>query len=710
MKKKKNPINIVQQFKCAYVQHLVADFETCKTEDGSDVRVWAWGLADIFNEKYIQGTDIDSFLDQILSDNLVYDIGMHNLKFDGNYILPALFKRGYRYVNDKKFFDMFLSGEDLSKVFTHNITVMGQWFNIIIGKEKRASGNVKAFAHIWDTVRLFPETLEEVGALYCKNNKKITETQDFYNKIRPVGHKLTAEEERYLKADCLTLAEALRGQHETYGTLFRTRASKAFSFFKDCCTDDTGEVSLYSMKYEGVKQLKIPRIKGLEEYAGQWFRDVPLAIKNEIKRANVKIEPIIEYYIPSYYIWQELKLSYRGGISYVYPSYAEQDIEQRVTVLDVNSMYAHCLRNFKMPYGKFTRHKGAPYDIPHTTWIACARVSFKLKNDYNLPCIQIKGKYGREWLRESTDYRTKGRKSKYNEDIITFTEVDYQTFCENYDFVVHEWFYHFRFNQFGNSDGQRFVDKYYTQKQNADKKIAEIKARYKEEGNEDGYLTDEEYIKAQLERQEAKTILNSAYGKFGTKYVLLSKNSEWTSDKGIAFTPETETFNKEPNDPSHYYLPYASFVTSYARQYLVRTWNAFKGKAIYCDTDSIHALCSVDELPKELHKIIDWDETGELGMWKVEGEFKKARYIRPKTYIEVDDKDEAHVTCAGAPTQVKELMNWDNFRTGFNAWDEADKQGKKRADHSKLAPKHYPSGVHLEPSNYQILKDIEEEE
>lgn len=697
--KKKNPFTLIHDYKTSYIRHYVADFETCKTEDGTDVRTWAWGMANIFDyNEFEHGTNIDVFLNRLLADKNIYDIGIHNLKFDGNFILPALFKRGYKYVNDKTFLDMFLKGEDLSNVFTHNITSMGQWFNIIVGKPKRASKSTPAFIYFWDTLKLFPMTLKEVGTQYNKQYFKLEEGADFYDTVRPQNHALTGEELDYLRLDCLTLAEALRGQFERYGRIYRTRASKAFKFFKDCCNGDDNKSNLYSLKYEGVKQLKLPLIKGLEEYEGVHFRDVPLSVKNQIKALNIKITPHIDYYIPNYYTWLDLKQSYRGGISYVNPYYTETSINQKILVLDVNSMYPYCLRTFKMPYGKFTYHKGAPAEVANTTWIACARVSFRLKNDYNLPCIQIKDKYGREWLRESTDYRTKGRASAYNEDIITFTAVDYETYLENYDFVVHEWIFHYRFNLFSNLDGQRFVDRYYAQKVEADKKIKEIKKQYPTT-----YKNNPDFIKASLERQEAKIILNSAYGKMGTKYVLLSKNSRYIEGEPIEFIPEHEQFNKEPDDPSHYYLPYASFVTSYARQMLVRAWRTFKGKAVYCDTDSIHAICTREELPSELLPFIDFEESGELGKWKIEGEFIKGRYIRAKTYVEVDADNKAHITCAGAPTQVKKLMTWDNFRTGFNAWEECDKRDLKRKEYSKLIPKRYPSGVDLVPTNFEIL-------
>ena len=701
MTRKYKPFTIAKNMTYDYVKHCTADFETCQTEDGKDVRVWAWGLSDIMEYDFNYGNNIESFIDTILSDRYVYDIGFHNLKYDGNYILPALYKKGFEYMPSKDFMTAWEQGEDLTNKFTHNITAQGQWFSMTVVKPTKATTNTPAFVHFWDTLKLFPESLKNVGKQYNKIYQKIDEPKDFYTAIRPVGHQLTVDELLYLKNDCLTLAESLRVQFETYGTIYRTRASKAFEFFKACCVAEDEKTNVYKAHYEGLQQFKIPRIAGLEDWEGAYYRFAPKDVRAKIKRSGVKLEKAHEYFIKSFKVWEEFKQAYRGGISYVNPNYIERDVIDDITVLDVNSMYPYCLRNFPIPFGRFFKRKGKPTSSPTTTWIACARVSFKLKESYHLPCIQMKYKYGREWLAESTDYKEWGELDYYNDDVIWFTEVDFKTYQLNYDFTVHEWISWYEFKQCGNADGKAFIDKYYTQKQQAEIKMRE---RAKELGDDpERYENDPIYIKAKLERQEAKIIMNSAYGKHGTKYVLLSKATEFISpDEPVHFTAEKVAFNKEPDDPSHYYIPYACFVTAYARNMLVTAWNTFKGKALYCDTDSIHFKGTEDDIPKELAEYVDWLKTGDLGKWKVEGSFIAGRYLRSKTYIEVDEKDVAHITCAGATPEIKELMTWDTFKVGFNAWAICDVEGKDKNYHCKLKPKQYPSGVLLEPQNFEI--------
>lgn len=690
------PFTIAKSFKNKYVTHVVADFETCFTDESkTNVRVWAWGFLDYIAGEYSEGTNIDSFLDKILSDKIVYDIGFHNLKFDGTFIIPQLFKRGFKYLPNHKFMKRWENGESMAGYFTHNITATGQWFSLTIVKDKQANQSTPAFVHIWDTFKLFPVSLQKLGIQYNTKTQKIKEDREFYERIRPLNHVLTTEEHEYLKADCEVVALALKGQLERYGTIYRTQASKAFTFFKECCTDEVG-TNVYERNYEGLKQWKVPEIKGLEDYKGASVRYLPRNVRDKIDESGAKLIKDKDYYIPDYYTWLDIKRSYTGGISYVNPFYQERSIEEKITVLDVNSMYPYCLRTFPIPYGRFERVEGAPKPEKGGAWVACARVSFRLKKPSNLPCIQMKEEHGRKWLRESSDYMRYGELDPYNEDVIFFNSVDYETYQETYDFTVHRWLYHYWFPNVAYKDGRTFIDKFYKEKQNADNIMNALKREFPED-----FTENIEFQKASFNRQEAKIMMNSAYGKHGTKYFLYAKDSVYLGeDVGVKYVPETEISRDPDEEPSHYYCPYASFVTSYARRMLVTAWNAFNGRAVYCDTDSIHFIGTPEDIPEGVP--VDKSKTGDLGLWKVENEFVKGRYLRPKSYIEITEGGDKNVVCAGATAQIKELMNWETFRVGFNAWRIADENGFDFRDHSKLTPKQYPDGVALENVNFEI--------
>lgn len=708
------PFTIANNFKYGYVTHCTADFETCFCDDTrQDVRVWAFGLYDYISGDYQQGNNIDDFLKKILLDSQVYDIAFHNLKFDGSFILPALYRLGYEYIPNRKFMEMWKNDQDVSNYFTHNITNMGQWFSVTIGKKRMATPRTPAFVHIWDSLKLFPQTLKEIGLQYNKDFKKLDFSKEDYERIRPAGYDPLPYEWEYLKADCLTLGEALKNQLSIYGKLYRTRASKAFSFFKESCTAaNDPDYNLYSLKYEGVQKKIVPYIEELADYEGKEFRFLPRTVKDYIRAKKIKMDVQTDWYIPSYKVWLDLKKAYRGGISYVNPFYKEKSINEPLASLDRNSMYPSEMYEKPIPYGAFEKVNGKPDIDKYAVWIACARVSFKLKKPEYLPCIQLKGVYGREWLAESTDFKEWNEESKWNEDILFFSSVDFETFQNTYHFTVHEWIYYYGFKNADNGDGYRFITQCYAEKEEAGQKRGEIEKRLV---NFEIFSQDDDWIRYNNQYAEAKVKMNSAYGKHGTKYNLLSKRTDWI-DECVVYTGEQENFNKEPDEPSHYYIPYAVFVTSYARQSLVTTWNAFVDAGahpVYCDTDSIHYIGNDDTVPESLHHAIDWEKTGALGLWKVEGHYTHGRYLRSKAYMEIEENGDVKAVCAGATPAIKKVMTWENFHVGFDAWEIIEKTGRKKGlsadeiqtlknEHCKLKPKLYPSGVSLVPQNFQI--------
>lgn len=143
------------------------------------------------------------------------------------------------------------------------------------------------------------------------------------------------------------------------------------------------------------------------------------------------------------------------------------------------------------------------------------------------------------------------------------------------------------------------------------------------------------------------------------------------------------------------YIPVGSFITAYARNKTIRTSQAIKDYSIrkygkdlyiYSDTDSIHTLLSIEEL-KQFCEIDDY----ELGKWKHEATFSKARFIRQKCYIEEID-NEIKITCAGLPSKCYDFVTWENFKTGFKCG-------------GKLVFKHVKGGVKLVETEFTIKDD-----
>jgi hypothetical protein len=131
---------------------------------------------------------------------------------------------------------------------------------------------------------------------------------------------------------------------------------------------------------------------------------------------------------------------------------------------------------------------------------------------------------------------------------------------------------------------------------------------------------------------------------------------------------------------------------------------------IYADTDSLHLVGR--EIPSEL-EISKTD----LGKWKHESTFRRARYLRQKCYVEElivsekkykqfieDNEDTQHlacirngeylltnITCAGMPDRCYQYVNWDNFIVGSSY-------------KGKLQPMHVKGGIVLKDIDFTIKK------
>ena len=119
----------------------------------------------------------------------------------------------------------------------------------------------------------------------------------------------------------------------------------------------------------------------------------------------------------------------------------------------------------------------------------------------------------------------------------------------------------------------------------------------------------------------------------------------------------------EKEERTPVYLPVGAFITAWARDYTIRAAQANYVRFLYADTDSLHLLGT--ELPDNLR--ID---PYELGAWKHELTFKRAKYIRAKSYVE-ETEEKLKITCAGLPKSSYEYVTFDNFEKG------AEYQGKR---------------------------------
>lgn len=366
----------------------------------------------------------------------------------------------------------------------------------------------------------------------------------------------------------------------------------------------------------------------------------------------------------------DIRQSYKGGFTYVSPLYAGIKVGHGMT-LDINSMYPSMMYNKPMPIGEPKLFSGRyEEDIEYPLYVQMFSCSFDLKKG-KIPSIQLK----RNRLFQANEYieSTNGEVVE-----LCLTSVDYELFRKQYNVSNLEFYGGYKFKQ---TTGlfKSYIDKF-----------MQMKIESKKAGNKAQTLI-------------AKLFLNSLYGRFG-----LNPNSgtkiPFIVDGRLAYTIKMA----EAGERKPVYIPVASFITSYARSYIInssqtiRDWS-LKNKGydayVYSDTDSMKILLDKEDLDK-LSDVLEIDDY-KLGAWAFEEEWQAGKWIRQKCYIEQMMDGSISATVAGLPKRLAPLLNFDNFRIGFTT-AELDPQKVKELGGYKLRYKHVDGGVILEDTDFTI--------
>ena len=537
------------------------DFET--TTDVDDCRVWAVGFCDIDTLEFNYGNTIDYFFEFAVNYDKIY---FHNLKFDGEFLIAELFKRGYKHTKNKK-----VNACEFSTL----ISDMGQYYNICININEK-------IVNIYDSLKLLPFTVEKIAKMF---KLPILKGEIDYNKYRPIGHIITQDEVDYLKNDCEIMARALMIQF-TQNLKKITIGSNALSDYKNIIGKKKFERNFPPLEYDA-----------------------------------------------------KLRKSYKGGFTYVNPRYAGVTLGKGI-VLDVNSLYPAMMYFKNLPYGEGVYFTGEYKDDKiYNTYIQKFECEFELKEN-KIPTIQIKGNYSYK----PTEYITKSDGIEQ----LTLTNVDFKLFLENYNVYNLHFYDGYKFKS-NNNMFKPYIDKW-----------MDVKIRAEQEGN--GAM-----------RTLAKLMLNNLYGKFSTNPLKRRKIPYYAGR--VRYSVD------EPELTKGLYLPVGAFITSYARETTIRSAMKVYDRFLYSDTDSLHLIG--EELPDNL-KIDKYN----LGEWKHESTFTKAKFLRAKTYVEEID-GELKITCAGMPKRCHEQVTFNNFNIG------AEYTGK-------LIPKHVDGGIVLDETTFII--------
>jgi hypothetical protein len=479
------------------------------------------------------------------------------------------------------------------KTFTTLISDSGQWYTMTICMRTTRTQSIRL--KINDSLKLLPFSVSEIARSFKMDDQK---GKIDYTMNRPVGYELTEDEIEYIRKDVAIVGHALKQL-----------------FIQNMNSITIGANALKDYK----------RVLG-----GRFF----------------------EYYFPQPNYDEDVRLSYRGGFTYLNPKYASREIGPGI-VLDVNSLYPYVMYDRPMPVGDGVYFDGQyPDNRIYPLYVQMIKCQFELKPGH-IPTIQIKTP---SIYFNPVEYVTS---SGIEEITLCLTSVDLQLFMDQYDVYNIEylggWMFHSALGLFSD-----YIDKW-----------TAAKVQAKVENNHGLYIL-------------AKLMLNSLYGKFATNPKVKSKVPVYDPTDDFIHLKVVDQDDRDP-----VYIPAGTFITAYAREITIRAAQTVYDRFIYADTDSLHLLGT--ELPN-----LDIDPA-RLGAWDHELTFEKGFYIRSKTYIEIghapgETESRLKVTCAGMPERLHDQVTFENFRKG-------------KVYHNKLRPLRVPGGVVLENSNFRI-KDL----
>lgn len=641
-------------------RYFVADFETTVYEGQAYTEVWASALVEIGSEEVKVEHSIQECFDTLFTlaktDNLI--VYFHNLKFDGAFILDYLMRV-------LKWDTASTQLDEFTWEFHDEKDMKNKTFKYCISDMGQwYTITIKVNNHIIeirDSLKLLPMSVARIGKSFKTKHQKLDIEYEGY---RYAGCEITPEEVEYIKNDVLVVKEALE-------IMFKQGHTELT--IGSCC---------------------------LKEYKQTWFKDDFKRYFPDLREITLDKELFGSENAERY-----VRNSYRGGWCYVVEG-KENRVMRNGCTLDVNSLYPSMMSSESgnyYPVGNPTFWNGneIPKEAtqPLKYYFVRIRTRFRIK-DGKLPFIQIKNNplYPSNKCLTTSDYYDKNEKTYHRyiyDDInnkivdtfvtLTMTMTDYELFKEHYDLI-----------QPTILDGCYF-----------DACI----------GIFDTYI--EKYKKIKMDskdgvREIAKLFLNNLYGKLASSDKSSFNYAYLKEDGSTGFRIVTE------HDKDVVYIPCGSAITSYARNFTIRSAQAnFYGKSrkgfIYADTDSIHCDLSPSKI-----KGVNISET-EFCKWKLETCWDEGIFLRQKTYMEhvtheglEECEPYINMKCAGMPEKCKQLflasMSQDYNKEDFNE-EELEFLATPRTMKdfkvgltipSKLLPKRILGGIVLTPTTYEI--------
>lgn len=581
-------------------RYFMGDFETTVYDGQEYTEVWASGCVELYTEDAKIFHSIDEQFNYFISLNENIVCYYHNLKFDGQFWLDYLIRK-------KGFKNALKQSDEPNEIrFVDRKDMPNNTITYVIsdmGQWYKITVKVKnKIIEFRDSLKLLPFSVNRIGKSFKTKHQKLDIK---YKGYRYAGCLITEKEREYLINDLFVVKEALE-------ILFDEGHNKLT--IGACCLHEF-KSGFEKFEYQG----RFPDLTKIELTDG------------------FGCETADEY----------IRKSYRGGWCYVVKG-KESKVFRNGTVYDVNSLYPSEMSSISgnpYPVGKPTFWRGnfIPDEALKDNMYYFIRFKsrFKIKENY-LPFVQIKNSvmYKPREMLTTSDVYSYDNKKYYPEyrniegeivqakPTLTFTQTDFELFKEHYDVSELEILdgCYFR-TEIGLFD--EYIEKYKKIKQESEGAVREL----------------------------AKLFLNNLYGKMATAPYSDFKVAYEKDDGSIGF------YSIVANDKKAGYIAIGSAITSYARNFTIRTaqmnyYGADKRGFIYADTDSIHC----DLSPEEMKGITVDDK--EFRCWKLEGRWDEAIFVRPKTYIEHImcegnrrlDNPYYNVKCAGMPDRCKNLF------------------------------------------------------
>lgn len=632
------------------IMNFVLDIEACPTGKPNEVMTYSIAIMSCDNTDYIcnKYNKVEDFMNMILNlnckkvnfyvHNLLYDFKPFIIdfitRFNATQIFDETYTKNYYNMFENKKEELTLIKKSNSKENSINTFKMclkkGQLYNATFyGNRVKTVDKRNKVRYIpieinwFDTLKIVPYSLQKCCSAFI--NLDLPKDGLDYDKIRNIDDELTKEEKIYIYNDVYGLSNLVRKLIiegiEVDGKLVRysklTNSSQSLSDYKDTLLDD------YLNRKNTFSNNTIYHNIDTRLMDTKFFKVEDMEQKKEILFKNV-------FPPQNYFVDRFIRQSYYGGLSTVHFENVEKfsKYENKIgQVFDVNSLYPYIMQDRLLPFGFGVYHE-KPYKCRHKKFkenypLYIQEIiiyDMKIKKG-KMPFVQVKGDVdfnGREVLTENINKYGKKQKIKL---ILCNPLLD--LLFENYNVNSYKLGCHLAF-QGANDLFKNYLEFW-----------GEVKKKSKG-----------------ANREIAKLRQNALYGKFGT--------SGDTEKVEIFIEDNTFKVNHTHEEliSDNIYVAMSSFITSYAKQYLVQNINHNYKNFLYCDTDSLHLFGNIEDV-KGL--FID-DKI--YGAWKHELTFNDFRYIGSKRYAEKEIKSgKWDIKCCGLSDEIMKKVDDINIFT-----------------------------------------------